>query len=366
MALLFCDGFDASVQLTDLVAKGWQGGVGTPNINPGMACSAAAGAYGGGALVIGPTPTPLGIYKPNVFTYTAGYTLMAAMMVKVIGAPSAIQGGGQTNEGGILLLGYDNNVASADSFTMLSVTSQGKLRFTPFGGSASTTTGNVNMCDGVYHWVEIQIVFSTTTTGSITVYVDGVIDLQITGIATVVSQLPQGHIGMGGCGNNANILNITTYYDDFIVWDTTGTHFNTFPIGQKRIYTGNPSAAGASTQFTPSAGANYTVAAQPYSGSATLTATTAGLLDLYQTTGLNGGNPSEIDAVVVNAYAYNPANGVRKLAGVLRSLGTTVVGPTSQITSALANYQTNFYLDSSGAAWNATTIAGMQVGVEAV
>lgn len=368
MALLFCDGFDAYTARTDLTAKGWQGGSGGSTINGSIGVNATAGAYGGGACVIGPVTNGPGMYKPNVFPYSQGYTLMSAMAIKLVGALSGIQSGQLLNQGGLLLLGYDTNAGGqSDASTILTINTLGKICFTPYGSpTPNPTVGKTNMLDGVYHWVEIQLVMSTTATGSITVMVDGVIDLQLTGIITIFGTVPTGHAGFGGCGSGNNFLQITTYVDDYFLWDNTGSNFNTFPIGQKRIYTANPSAAGSSAQFTPSAGANYAVAAQAYSGAATLTATVGGLVDLYQTTGLGGATPTQIDAVVVNTYASNPGNGTRKVAGVLQSKGTNVVGPTSQITATPGSYQSPFFVDSTGAAWTAATIAGIQVGMEAI
>lgn len=366
MALLFCDGMDAYTKSSELTAKGWQGGTGSTVIDASIAFAAGAGAYGGGAIVIGPTDYNAGIYKPNLFTYAAGYTLNVGQYFKQSATPSAPTT--QTNIGGVLMLGYDSNTSgSSDSYTVVTVNAAGKLVFYPFGSASGTpnaTTGSVNVCDGVFHWIEIQLVLNTAATGSVKIYVDGVLDLSLNNIITVVSgNTPTGHVGFG-TGSNNGTLTVTNWVDDFIVWDNTGTTYNTFPMGQKRIYTGVPNAAGSSAQYAPSAGANYAVAAQAYSASATLTATAASQLDLYGNTGLGGATPSEIDAVVINAYANNPANGTRKLMAALQSKGTTVTGSAQQLKAAFGTYQTPFYLDSSGAAWSSTTVAGMQIGME--
>jgi hypothetical protein len=366
MALLFCDGFDIYTKVSELTGKGWQGAAGSQTLNASIALSASGSPYGGQCIIIGPTANGVSMYKPGVFTYANGYTLNCAYMYKHTGGfPS--QNEGSTNVGGLLLLGYDQPIAGqSDSRTLLSVNTTGKLTFMPFGGNTlNATTGNINLCDGVYHWIEMQVVLTTAATGSVKVYVDGVLDLNLTNLITVSSGTPQGEVGFGSTSNNG-AFSVTDYYDDVVMWDNTGTTFNTFPIGPQRIYTATPNAAGALSQFTPSAGANYAVAAQAYSGAAYLTATAAGQSDLYATTGLGGATPSQINAVAVNTYANNPAAGFRKLQNLLQSKGVTVSGPSYQLTASSVGYQTIFHTDSSGAAWTTTTVAGMQVGVGAV
>ncbi|SAK83372.1 hypothetical protein AWB81_04202 [Caballeronia arationis] len=364
MALLFCDGFDAYTKTSELSAKGWQGGTGTGTISAIITFAPAAGAYGGGAVMVGPTNGNGGMFKTNLFTYADGYTLNVGEYWKQNGMPS-VAPVSTTNTGGLLMLGYDlATLGSSSSYLIIGLNPAGKLVFYPFGSSTpAATTGSINICDGVYHWIEIQVVLTSTMNGSITVIVDGVVDLHLTGIKTVSSGTPTGHVGFGDASSNGTFT-VTNWVDDFIVWDNTGSSFNTFPLGPKRIYTGTPNGAGASGQFTPSAGQNYAVAAQAYSGTGTLTATAAGQLDLYQTTGLNGATPGQIDAVVVNTYANNPGNGLRKLQGALQSKGTVVTTAAQQLTATPTSSQTPFYADSSGAAWTTATVASMQVGME--
>jgi hypothetical protein len=368
MALLFCDGMDVYTQLADLQAKGWVGAFDLSTTLPtAFSIAATGGAFGGGSIEVGSSIGTSAIYYPNLFTWVDGYTLNVGQYFKQVTLPAdPAYASNASDQGGFLILSIDQDIQDdRDTWTILDINEAGNLVFCPFGGSTpNATTGHINLCDGVYHWVEVQIVLSKAV-GSITVIIDGVTDLHLTNIPTIAAgsdYTPTGGVGFG-MGNNSG-PSTTGYYDDYIVWDNTGSHFNTFPLGQRRIYTATPNGAGASTQFAPSAGANYAVAAQSYSGNAKLTAGAAGLVDLYQTTGLDGANPSEIDAVVVNTYASNPANGLRELMSALQSKGTTVTTAAQQLTSTLVCYQYPSYTDSSGAAWTAATVSAMQIGME--
>ncbi len=364
MALLFCDGMDAYTVLADMTRKGWQGAGGSSFLNSTyFSLSATAGAYGGGALLIAPNDGALAMARWNTFNYTPGCTLNVAALMKQTGFPSVTLGT-TTDNGGLIILGYDGNVPGGfDTKTILSVATNGALVAYAYGGTTPLGTGTTNFCDGNYHWVEVQIVFATTATGSITVTVDGVREIHVINAVTLTGSAPDGSVGLG-CGANNGGASCANWFDDFIVWDNTGTAFNTYPIGQQRISTLNPSAAGNSAQFTASAGANYAVAAQPYAGAATLTSTVTGQTDLYETTGLGAFNPSTINAVVCNVYASNPGGGGSFTAvPKVESKGTTESAGALALTTTAQTVQGVFYTDSAGAAWTPTSVNAAQIGV---
>jgi hypothetical protein len=361
MALLFCDGCDAYGVAGDLVRKGWQGMSNSP-VTTGFSVGTAAGGYGGGAITI-PSQNNnivLGLY--GLYTYTAGMTLNMAFLFKQVGLPSSNLGGSVVNGGGLMSLSWDTP-ASADSFTLVTPTTAGTLQAYACGGSTVLSTGTHNVCDGAYHWIEIQYVLNTAATGSIKVLVDGVSDISHTSVATVISgSTPTGGIGIGD-GTSAGASACANWYDDVIIWDNTGAAFNTFPIGQQRITTLVPNAAGDLTQFTPSAGANFAVAAQAYNAAATLTSATVGQTDLYNTTGLGGFSPASINALVMNCYASNPAGGTFTEIPKVKSLGTVASNAAIVLAAAAMTKQSVFYGDSSSAAWTPTSINAAQIGM---
>jgi hypothetical protein len=370
MALLFCDGFDSYTKVADLNSRGWVGGVGNIAPNSYVGVNTSAGPYGGTSVTFGPTDFNSAIQMPNIFTFADGITLNFAMLFRQVGLPSTNYTSSSGNSSGLISMGYDAATAgNCDSYPLLFPTMSGKLQACGWGMSClPAAVGKINVCDGVWHWIEAQFVLTKAATGSMTVYIDGLLDIQVTGVQTRFTIFtPFGHVGFGAGANNGG-WNCTSYYDDFIVWDNTGSSFNTFPIGQKRIYSGDPTGAGDSSQFTPSTGSNYAAASQAWSdatvGTNSLTALAASETDLYLANVLKGATPSEIDAVLVNAYANNPGAGARSLINVLKSKGVVVPGRTNQLLSTLKTYQQVFYQDSGSSAWTPTTVNSMQIGVE--
>jgi hypothetical protein len=368
MALLFCDGFDSYSAVADMVTRGYVGAVGSITPNSYVSVNANAGAYGGGCVVYGPGDYNSAIQMPSIFTYTEGMTLNFGMLFKQIGVPSVNFPSSTGNASAVINLGYDAAVSGlCDTAPILWPTTTGVLQFcghmlSPLAGGL----GKINVCDGVWHWMEVQVVFAQTAVGAVAIYIDGRLDIQMTGIPTKSSSRPLfGHVGFGAGANNGS-LNCTTYYDDFMVWDNTGTAFNTFPIGQKRIYSGDPNGAGNSSQFTPLSGSNYAAASQSWNaagaGTNSLTAVAASQTDLYLVNALKGATPSQIDALVVNASANNPGAGVRSLINAASSGGIVVPGRTNQLLSTLKTFQQPFYQDSSSRAWTPTSINSVQIG----
>lgn len=342
MALLFVDSMDAYTALTDLQYKGWTA--------PGTftAFNATAGKFGGCA--IGTTNDfNTKFSRPSTFVYSAGYTLNTGFWASFSTKPSSAVGG---NNGGIY--GFDTSTA-------ITANANGNLVFYPFGSTtANATTGTHNVCDGLYHFIEIQIVFATTATGSVKVYVDGNLDLSLTGLITVASGTPTGQINIGSAANG-QATSVTCFYDDLIVWDSTGTAFNTFPIGPQRITLHSPNGAGSSTQFTPSANANWQCVSQVYTGTANVSDATTGKVDLYAVPTLPW-SPTTVNAVVMNTYANNPGGGGNVLKAQVKSSAVAAGAPIT-LPIALANFQTPFYTDSNSAAWTAASVNSMQIGI---
>jgi hypothetical protein len=363
MALLFCDGMDAYAVVGDLPRKGWQGGNGTTTISTWV-IDLTGGAFGGPAVSLPPQDSNRAISHYNTFTYADGYTLNVAYYFKQVGLPSINTGNSVVNASGLLTLSSDTATA-ADNFTLLAPSTAGFLQAYAYNSGTVAATGTHNVCDGNYHWIEIQYVLTATTTGSIKIYVDGVLDITVTGIKTMTAvPAPTGAFGLGAGANNGSRV-CSNWYDDVIVWDNTGANFNTFPLGQQRIATINPNAAGDLAQFTPSAGANNAVAAQAYAGTATLTSIVAGQTDLYGNSGMGGFAPSTITAVVANLYASSPnAVGGFKVTPQVKSSGTVVSGtPSLALTATAATSQAPFFADSTGAAWTPTSVAAAQIGM---
>lgn len=113
-------------------------------------------------------------------------------------------------------------------------------------------TGTRVMPVGQWFHVEMKV-FMHSSTGTVEVRINGITDINATGLNTMatgnntVNRISWGITGQAG--GNFNI-------DDIVVWDTSGS-INTDFLGDCRIQTLFPTGAGTTTNFTPSTGSNW-------------------------------------------------------------------------------------------------------------
>ncbi len=153
--------------------------------------------------------------------------------------------------------------------------------------------------------------------------------------------------------------------DDFYVLDTTGAGpYNTF-LGDVRVYTSTPDGAGATTQFVPSSGANYTTVDElPYSASDYVQSPTPGNRDTYTMSDLPTG-AATIYAVQNNVIAKKTDAGTISLRPVTRSGGTNYYGTTTALTASDIVITDLRQTDpSTSSAWTPSGVNSMESGME--
>jgi len=337
MALLFCDGFDSYSATADFTKKWYY----SPS---NFSYNATGGRFGGGAAQGGNGQDAMQKAFPTPIA--AGSTIGFGFWVKY-----PIGYTGQT----VRLTG------NAGNFDLLTTVSGGFLRLVRPGDSAVLMTSTATIADAQWHWIELWFTAHYTATGAATLYIDGISQGSISSTATCqnssVFPLTLFHMF---CNNTLNV-----FYDDFIVWDSTGSDFNTSPIGPQRITTLTPNGDGASLQFTTNSGTtHYTQVTGGYSSANYVEDGGTGNIDLYDHTDLSY-TPSTIKAVVANYWAQNPGTGNPNLIAKLRTGGTTISGSTFVLPSGGVNtlYQNAFYKDAAAAAWTAANVNAMQVGI---
>lgn len=361
MALLFADGLDPYTSIANMQASRWGGPFYAYNNQYTIQLAPNGGPFGTQALQLNGWSGTAGnvyggLYTAPIPGLSLANTLNFSLWVLI---PTGMAFNMLTANLG-QLLPIPNSVTAVGS--CLGLNTSGQLCvFNPTDTSGTALAAGPALAAGVWHHIELSAVFSTTV-GAYVLRVDGLPALNISGInnwasgATLLGKL--GLSGASGTNNNSGYL---MSFDDFIVWDNTGSAFNTFPRGPKRITTLNPTGAGSSTQFTPSNGSNYSVAAQAWGGSSTLTATASGQTDLYTTAGI-AYSPSVVDGVLVTALANNPAgdasvNLTPKIqTQSVQSGGATTLGIATAEASAL------FLLDATGNPLTPSTINSMQIG----
>lgn len=226
------------------------------------------------------------------------------------------------------------------------------------------TTASAPFTVGNWYWFQVKVVIHDTT-GSVEIRdANGTVLINLTSIDTknggtgycdVVS------IGTSGVNGNSGD------YDDWHVWDSTGTICNTF-TNDTRIDHKLPDGAGDVTQFTPSAGSNFQCVDEAnWNTTDYVDSATAGQQDLY-TFGDISHNPPNIFAVLRTAVAQKDDAGARSLKLLTKRGGTVYAGSAIGLTqgSFVRLVDVQEADPSTSAAWTQTNLNAAQFGEECV
>ncbi|WP_316150418.1 hypothetical protein [Cupriavidus sp. BIC8F] len=346
MTLYFSDGFD-SYTTSAQMANRW---VGYTNLT---LQTGGAGRFGGNGVVVSNASSSLAAMygSPSI---PLGNKVRAGFYFKVNNSGSA-------NNYPIFTL--DSGASTSFAAVYVSAPS-GRVSTNKLGSSTGTplATGTANVCDGQYHWIEVEWLLATGATGSSTIYVDGVLDATVTGIATVVSST---YYPIVAARLNGTFVASAPIFDDFIFWDDQGTTFNTFPLGPRRIVSLSPAGDSTPSQFTPNSGTtHYTQVNGGWSSANYVQDGGTGNADMY-TFGALPFTPTTINAVVQLILAQNPGTASASLIPKLKTGATTSNGATLTLGSGGVNKvsTTVWGVDATGAAWTAANVNAMIAGV---
>ena len=215
---------------------------------------------------------------------------------------------------------------------------------------------------GFWHYLEMSATIDDTV-GSVILRCDGVQILSFTGDtknggsnSTIDEVFWNTYVGTSGI----------VYLDDIYILDSAGSApHNTF-LGEVRIYTTLPTAAGATTQWTPSAGTNFgAVDDNPYSASDYVSTATSGNRDTYAMSDLPSGIGT-IFAVRTIAIAKKSDAGAASLKVVDRSGGTNYYGTTTALVTGDVSIPGAIRTvdPATSAAWTASGVNALEAGVE--
>jgi hypothetical protein len=168
-------------------------------------------------------------------------TTDATMVVGV-----ALKFGALVNTDGLVRF-YDGETLGVN----LRLTSAGELAVYR-GTTVLGTTSGLGLQINTWYYVELKVLCNDTT-GTYEVHVGGVSVLSATGVDTKAgSNAYHTTFWIFGYGSLCN-----PYFDDLYCLDGSGSANNDF-LGNMRVVTLRPNSDGDSSQFTPSAGSNYT------------------------------------------------------------------------------------------------------------
>lgn len=227
------------------------------------------------------------------------------------------------------------------------------------GTLLGSVTG-LTMWYSTWYWLEWQINFSAS--GAFKIWFGPSLVLNGTGntITTANSYynvIRQDHAGFR-----------TVCFDNLYVFDNSGSAPTNNNIGEMRVVSVFPSAAGDSTQFTASSGANYTCVDDSYSdGDSTYVyAAVAPKKDLYNMGDVSG-TPLVIYAVTLKTIAKRDDTEAHTISSVLKSGTVESYGATITPTSAYEMFTDYFTADpNTGAAWTLAAVNAVQAGVRLI
>lgn len=233
------------------------------------------------------------------------------------------------------------------------------------GSGTLLGTSTLALADSTYYYLEFKVK-ADDTTGTVEVRVNGTAYLSLTGQDTnnggtsTINMIRLGYMNSGlGAAPGYSI-------DDVYIVTADGSGAVDFlgPVRAKCIF---PDGAGASTDFTPSAGSNYqNVDEASQDGDTTYNSeATAGDHDTYTfgAVGVTG----TVKAVQVNLMVRSDGAGAETIAPMVRISSTDYQGTTQGITTGYTDvsqiYETS---PATAAAWTVTEIDGAEFGIKLV
>ena len=337
MTFRFCDGFDSYSSASQLVSK-WSSG-------SNLAYNATGGRFGGGALTnaltsLGSTLLSRGVSIPSGAKVRIGFSIKYA----------AGQTGNPTTSA--YIFGLNTNC-------ILHLNGAGLLSVSALGSSTIQFTSSTAVSDNNWHWVELEC-YLNGASSTAQLYIDGVLQNSVTTTIGSAQAISSVNVGLGA--GNATVG--TAFIDDVIVWDDQGSTFNTFPLGPRRISTLVPNADGDLVQFSPKTGtSHFAMVNGGYASTNYVSDTGTGNTELFRFPSLSY-SPTSLNAVVGNYFGQNTGSGSTNLIPKLKTSGTTASGSTLTLTvGANSLLQSPFVTDAGGAAWTASAVNAMQLGM---
>lgn len=260
-----------------------------------------------------------------------------------------------------------NNAGGANQAS-LRINTSGFIEVYRGGTLIGTSSGHSAITTSSWHFIEVKITLTTATSSTVTVRLDGVTRLTITGVATAASTGNVTSLTIQGVGFGSN----GSYWDDWYICDavdataTQGRANNDF-LGDCTVQVLLPTAAGDTTQMTPSTGANYTtVDENPPNTSDYVSDAVSGHRDLYNVADLTG-TIGAVYGVRESIYVTKVDIGTGSVKPVLKE-NSVVTADTAQSPASGSWVGVHGAMKavrpSDSAVWTATDVNNLQIGVE--
>lgn len=271
----------------------------------------------------------------------------ATLIIKVAVSAVAMPGSGDP---GSFLAALDNGTTQW-SLVILNNGAFGII----LGASPGTTeaiTGPGAIAAGLYYGIEVTVTIAGAAS-TVTAWINGVQVINATGLNLQVTA--NAYANQVAIGDMHNKFGSGLLFDDFRVWDSTGSTQNAALGTDSRLITKMPSGAGAATAWTPNgAAANWQcVDDNPPDGDTTyVSAAAASTEDAYAMP--SAAMTAAPSMVVARSYVRKDDGATRTLQIGVSSSGTLGFGSTFTIGSTYSFIDSCIALDPhTSAAWTA-------------
>lgn len=360
MALLYMDGFDLQDTTMRWVLSGASADIlytATPRftVNPGKAVSLNPVSGGGQAnlTILRALPASASLY--------VGAAIQVGLEVGTwTGNPTAnlfgIYGDGGST-GHMYLRRLSNNA-------LVAYRGDPNTGYLGSVSGAQIATTAAGVLDGNWHFIELFATINATT-GQLIVKVDGVQVINFTGntknggTSTNIDAI-RFRTGTGNASPNCVIT-----IDDFYACDATGTVNNTF-LGDIRVQSMIPNAAGSSTQLAPTGSVNnYANAGEsPYNDATYNASSTVGQRDTYALSDLAAGTTT-IFGIQSVAHMQKSDAGTANAKVALKSGASVYYDNTQSLgTTSTAYTQVRETDPATSAAWAVANANALEAGME--
>lgn len=353
MALLWMDGFDRMAAGDSLTRRFNQ--TGGLTFNSGASHTADTGFI----VVDGDGQTTCRI-TPNGMSVASGSVAYFASWVRLPTLPSS---------GTKYMLGFYGTGTTYISLTMDGSTKRLSARNWGDNATLATEVANPGYFNGKSNaWVHLVVAVAVSdTVGVFKVWLDGVLTINFSGDTNGATVGSITRVNPWWTSGSA----LTLQFSDIVIWDDSGTDFAPTSLDPHNIRTVSPDGAGASTQFTPSAGSNFQcvddTGAEDGDSTRVVSATNTHL-DLYTYAAI----PSEfleVKAVGVLTWACpTSADGTMQIQNAIRPVSTNYFSSSFTIPTAQYFPQDTYYGKNpeTTAQWHPSEVDASQAGFKRI
>jgi hypothetical protein len=249
----------------------------------------------------------------------------------------------------------------------LKVNSSGGLEYHVYPNDDDTIiAASVNglISPNTFQYVEINVTFETSATGTLSAQVNGQNVFTVTGVITSYSGNNWANLV---ALNNGPFNNNPFYYDDLYICDGTGTLNNSF-LGDVSIQALLPNGAGQSTQWTPNGQSQnwQCVSQNPPNTSDYVSDSHPGDTDLYTIESISG-TPTAVVAVQIVASAEKDDSNTRVLGLGFGNGSTSVFDTGFSLTSTYLMYTQPYDLNPiTDEDWTVSEVDNGQIGLQVI